>query len=715
MTERLTMTTKKKRSAKKIFYDVSYYLFLIPLTFGASLDLGLLSFSGMYALLLTLGSSTAFLFLPISVLLLPLPVGAFILAVGYEGQIYWKSLQGAFNKLFYKSDYLKRDLANRFLMDAFPDDLTGYPEIFKDYKNLLKQLDHFGHDPLDEASELRKRLIQKRVSDLEKLFTRILFGPVYKEEENLQDPTLIDLYKRETTEPDLAEKYEKELRQWLAKNQQQEVIDKLHFRQKLLYGVNAFSIVSGFFMGLGTTYLLVEAFATVPFLAVISPTILPFLIVPASLVAGIAYGFLTYNAIVDMINNETIQKRWNKLVEDFKNAKTPADVARNIFMSALVLTLAGLAAGLTFCTAGTWWTVAKNSAPLFAWMSKLPTAIMGIINPLITGISALIFNIQNTSVTIDEIEEELNSEENIFIRTFNTIKQECKELYARENMWQLLNPARILIKITLTPLLLIFFVLHLVSIAVTGDQVPGISEIWSALLCLVAEGFEDWRIIFPGEHEHHHKHEHGEDGHHHHDFKELLKERLEAGQGHDHSDAIPTVVIKWLFSPLFLLATLWAYGTSQLNASSPSESSTSTDPQSPPPPVLTFAEAWAQQRGKKLPASIDFPKKAKPLSEEGQASMVNFLIERHKEKQLKGAYFNPENLAEQKIAALNDVQQTIRKEKETPLHTHLKNAADNPIFNRHRQPFLFFREEKTATQDFIDCLPERVGIVAPCA
>ncbi len=72
-------------------------------------------------------------------------------------------------------------------------------------------------------------------------------------------------------------------------------------------------------------------------------------------------------------------------------------------MASIALVLAGLAVGLTVCTAGTWWTIAKESRPLYSWMSKMPNFVMGIINPLITGSSAIFFNLQNTGESLEVV------------------------------------------------------------------------------------------------------------------------------------------------------------------------------------------------------------------------------------------------------------------------------------------------------------------------
>lgn len=83
---------------------IPYNLALILLTAGASIILGFLSFSGMYALYPLLGLAFA----------------TFALSVAYEGEIYLQNIKGALTKLF-KSDYLEHRMAKEYLLDHFPD------------------------------------------------------------------------------------------------------------------------------------------------------------------------------------------------------------------------------------------------------------------------------------------------------------------------------------------------------------------------------------------------------------------------------------------------------------------------------------------------------------------------------------------------------------------------------------------------------------------
>lgn len=58
-----------------------------------------------------------------------------------------------------------------------------------------------------------------------------------------------------------------------------------------------------------------------------------------AIVAGAAYGMLTYNAVTDMINNNTVVKWYNKIRDDLSQGLT----LRNVFIATTAVFLVGLA------------------------------------------------------------------------------------------------------------------------------------------------------------------------------------------------------------------------------------------------------------------------------------------------------------------------------------------------------------------------------------
>jgi hypothetical protein len=652
------------------------YLAWAFLTIGASLIIGFLSFGGMYALW------------P----LLPLASAGFGLSVAYEGEIYLQNIKGAWNKLF-KRDYLKHQLANDYLLQNFPDtEEDTCPQFFKDYETQLDLLHTFGHKHLNKASLPAKKQTEKTLRDMEKWFALQLFA---------------DNRTTQTT-------YERELRDWLDVNQQTEWKTKLSQRQSTFRIVKAFSTLAALFMGLGTTYLLVEAFSVIPMISALSFALWPALIIPMALIAGVAYGLLTYNAVTDMISNDTLRQWYYKLRQDFSDGLT----VRNIFIATTALILMTLAVGLTICTAGTWWTVAQQARPLFAWMGKMPGFIMGVINPIITGLSAVVFNLQNSSETLTLIDNAIRTKGNVFARTLVSIKQGFAALQKHENWAQMLNPFRLLLTITIVPLRILFFLGHLISIGVTADRMPGVSQILSALLGIISEGFEDYHYFFASEHdhedehndehnhEHGHGHEHGHDhvhaddnGHEHapkHEHQQALrKERLDQSHTHNHDLDLPTVLLKITFSPIYFMAASWDCVFSKRNANTKK-------------PLLSLNDACYKQLGIKKEETITLPNDAMHPSVQWQREHAIYRIERYKEKHLYQTAIGVD-IAQQKIAALTGLQHDLCNEETTPdnaIREKLTSAAKNETYGIHR----FFNNGTTKTASFIDELPQRINL-----
>ncbi|WP_133127600.1 hypothetical protein [Legionella nagasakiensis] len=633
--------------SKKRLKKLPYYLALLLLTTGASLIIGFLSFGGMYALW------------PV----LPLAFATFGLSVAYEGEIYLQNIKGALNKLF-KHQHLERQLAKEYLLEQFPDTTSeDCPQFFKDYEVQLNLLHAFGHHRLDKASLVRKKQVEKTLRDMEKWFAAQLFAQ-HNDEKELTA-------------------YELELRNWLAHHEQEKWLAKRNQRQNTYLGVKLFSGLAGLFMGLGTTYLLVEAFSTIPFIAAISFTAWPLFIVPMAIVAGSAYALLTYNAVTDMIANDTLRKWYRKIRDDLSHGLS----IRNVFIASMAVVLVALALALTICTAGTWWTVAKEARPLFTWMGRMPGFIMGVINPLITGLSAVVFNLQNTSESLEMIDDVTRTKGNVFSRMWNGIKHGFNYLQQHENWLQRLNPFRLLLKITLTPLRILLFFGHLISIGVTSDRVPGIPQIVSALLGIISEGFEDAHYFVSqdhDDHEHHDAHEH---------TKSLLQERLGEEHGHNHDADLPTRFLKLLFSPIYFLAASWDYLTSKMNQA--------------PRQSITFVRAWEKQMGLQEEKTITLPDDASRPSSAWTIEHALYRIERHKEKQLQGTWVG-QDIAQEKSKQLTQLQQDIRRldtSDKTAVSIRLVAEKKCDVYHKHR----FFNSGPTSTAAFIEELPQRIA------
>ena len=726
-----TMKTKKQPfDLKKIPYTIA----LIMLTTGASLILGFLSFGGMYALIPALSLAFA----------------AFGLSVAYEGEIYLQNIKGALGKLL-KSNYLHNHLGKEFLLELFPanTDEPDCPQFFKDYEKQLKLLAEFGHKKLNKDSKKIKKQTEKTLKDMEKWFALQLFSTEEQEDspyaselhtwlakdfllkklakakdikkypqifveyqELVQE--LAALTEQEKTEENTAlitqlkeklqqkEKWfaaqlrlagkgkstspvEQDLQAWLAKEKNnpewQKKFDKHQGRFTM---AKVFSTFSAMFMGLGSTYLIVEAFSVIPWIAAIPFAVWPLAIVPMALVAGIAYGLLTYNTITDLITNDTLNKWYKKLRHDLSQGLT----LRNVFIATMAFVLTGLAVALTICTAGTWWTVANNARPLFSWMSKMPAFIMGIFNPVITGISAVFFNIQNSAESLEMLDEATHAKTNVFKNMFQSIKKGFAHLRDTENWLQMLNPFRLILKLTITPLRILLFLGHLVSIALTADRMPGVPQIVAALIAIVSEGFEDAHY-FIGQAPHQAKSEMT--------TKELLEEHLDSDSGHSHDADIPTRILKALVAPLYALAALWDYLTSKINHSDKQRK------------VLDLKQAWNKQSGTKEATNVTLPNGAEHRpSEKWQEEHTISLLEKYEKKHLSKAVVNAP-IAKAKIQGLHELRKEIRNPQGKSLAAILETAKENAVYNKHRM--FAQKNQPTATQEFLEELPNRVNLV----
>ncbi len=496
---------RKQYLNAEVIKKALYRLMLNLLAAGASLILGLLSFGGMYALWPSL--------IPSSI--------SSLLSVVYEGEIYTQNLQRAFDKIFTKN-YFNHQLAKAFLKDILQNEDESEASFFAFQRYKLALRHRFGDKKvLDEFEAAFSKQIQAETFDesSKEPYARALFDW---------------LHQKRGGKPSLHEQYKARLAK----------------RRLPLLGIQLFSIITSLFMGLGTSYLLVELFTLVPILTAIPFAFWPIIITPMAAIAGIAYGLLTYNAVTNLMTNNTLLTWYRKLRDNLK--QNPYSL-RNIGMAITATLLFAMALTLTICTAGTWWTVVQEVPPLFNWMRRLPAFVMGVINPIITGFSAVVFNFENSSETLTMIEQ-LTDENNkdLSIKPLKeNIQNTFKHLRERENVLQWLNPFRLALVFVILPMRYLLFVGHLFSIGVTADRIPGLSKYFSAFLGSLSEGFEDVHYFF--------KHTHPTD------LNSLLDERLGESQGHEHNQDIPSWLIGKIAQPFYFLSALWDSGFSRFN------------------------------------------------------------------------------------------------------------------------------------------------------
>ena len=502
-----------------------YTICLSVLTLGASLTLGLLSFSGLFAIWPVVSFAAI----------------AFGLSVAYEGEIYYQNIKGALDKLF-KPDYLEEQIALNYLLNYFPkttNEHQNMPGFFIKYVLSLNHLHAYSELSLSTEQQQRRQHVVTKMDYFENIFYQLLKGNARVLESITDGKYLTPEEKRELNfyiQNCPINSNDEPLK---TANLKQHFQDKLRDNRRVLPFIKVFSAVVGISMTLATAFLLSEALVILPPLAALIPASATlFVITPMAMLAGTAHGLLTYNTVTNLVINNTLQQRFNKLRLNIKNHGLPL-----IITSVALFTLA---IALAVCTAGTWWTILQQDViheTTFATVIKLLIAS-------VTGLSSLAFNLENTSATIDMINDSLRNPTNPFTSLFHYLKERTRKVLCSENVLQLINPFRLVLVITVQPLRVVFFLGHLISIGVSADRVPGISKNLSALLGIVSEFFEDWHYFFSI---------------HSHDTIVLLNERL--GAGHHHGLDLPSRLVILLVSPIYFLANLWHIGFSQFNQS----------------------------------------------------------------------------------------------------------------------------------------------------
>lgn len=330
------------------------------------------------------------------------------------------------------------------------------------------------------------------------------------------------------------------------------------------------SAFSGFIMGIGTTYLIMEAIMSVPLLAAIPIALFPPIIGPLALLAGIAYGLLIYNSLTDMLLDNPITKFVNRMRSLSWQDLT---LKRKIILG-LTAVLFTVTLFLTVCTAGTWLTVFHKTKPLFKWLNIIPNILLNLTIPILIGISMLPFSIQSIAGTLESLETNPNFDSAMAAfnprnwrapthmpRTFseawtglsNSLWQKwipwflgvTPDEFAQETLRQKLNPYRILYRLLFEPLRYFIFVGHLISAGATSDQIEGVPLVYSFWLNFGFECAEDWDWIWGRAHV---------DSV---DTLDLLKERAQKADDHNHDNNFPMRLLKFIFDPIIWRAAKW--------------------------------------------------------------------------------------------------------------------------------------------------------------
>ena len=503
--------------------DMSSYLVINALATGAALTVGLLTFSGMFALLPSI----------------PLALIAMVLAVAYEGEVYVQNINEAWDKLFKPHNH-ERMLARDYLRKYTPLAGKYRPQFFEDLLNTLNVLDIYEHTNNAEYDP-QIQALKEQIDRMEEYFSRQMFRIDAIE----QDP-LCDFLHR------YSGWYQNNSAPGAGWTKQVPIpqdptiiiasyVKLLNTEKEYLPILQWMSIFAGLAMCLGTTYLLVEAFTILSFILLVPIALWPIFILPLAMLAGAAYGLLTYNALTDMMHNQTIQTWLEKLTND-----------TTWIISIGIVVLLALTLALTICTAGTWWTIVQEINPVFVWMQAVPVMIFQVILSVIIGIATLAFNIQNTMDTVDFFCEKLpeilsQQGQKIFGLPAKVIAQ-----LSYENFIQALNPFRMIRVLIAEPLRYLLFIGHLMSEALGSTRLPGIPDTWSTAFGFISNFFQDFLYFF------------NDDESHDHSDSQLLNNYFDSS-GHDHGDDLPTQCLATLFYPVLTAELEWDFYTSQLN------------------------------------------------------------------------------------------------------------------------------------------------------
>lgn len=465
---------------------VNWALFSVRtlLTLGASLTLGLLSFGGFYAIYPSVA----------------LGLASFGLATLYEGEIYNSNLADALKKLF-KPNYFKLEKAKELLeslIDNVSEVAEDIPAFFKDYQQKKAEFDRLSalENP-NKANKKQLKQVKKELKAMQRYFALALFDELPFEQE-----------------------YAIELKNYLKNIDngkfQKEAIEQTAKKKGLIKLGLLFSSLTAALFSLGSIYLILETLSTLTFLS------LPFgAVVSLAVLCGTAYGFLIYNSISDMIWNETLNHWFNEVKQTIQEETS---LTKTIAMTTVSALLVALGVTLTIFTAGTWWTIAKHTKNLPPILRQIPQWVTAVLIPTITGLAALVFTLENTKGSVDTVMAIFSKQPTE--KANNDTPQDTK---TKLPFHQRINLFDFLIYITEVPLRVLGFVLHIGSIGVTTDRIPGVHPIISVTSSMISEGFEDLRYFVKGE----------------------------ANPENAQEKDLPTRLVQFVLSPLYIGSVIW--------------------------------------------------------------------------------------------------------------------------------------------------------------
>ncbi len=485
------MNTQTKKSS---YFSRGFAIFL---GVGAAVALGLLSFGGFYTMVPIVG----------------LAAGAFGLTAIYESEVFIENIKGAFKKL--SPAYIRQQMAAQLLIQKILDGKATECQFFEDYQKLLRRLYNYEHKTLTLEAKKRKRKTEAELKRMEAWFSEIVFNKGKDIKRSEIEEGVLTAFKDDKLD-DLINTYKKRAPYYTA--------------GKVLGAIAAVC------SSLGTIYLFGQALPLMPVLAGLSAS-LAFPIITLSIFAGLGYGYMVYNAVADMVTNQTLKKFYYRIQEYRKKGPWHA-----VGMITLTVSLVALAVVLTIFTAGTWWTIATKSGDALLWLKTKATAayvvisvvsgwFMQVVTPIAMALGAFVFDIQNASESTDAALELITRTKAAMKHGWKKITKSWSALRARENWAQILNPFRLTRIIIMSPVRAILFIAHLFGNGATENQTPIVPVALPSTTGTLNEGIEDIHYFFC-----HNAHDEG--------FQHFVEEYQSGDCGHDHHKDIPTRVLQ---------------------------------------------------------------------------------------------------------------------------------------------------------------------------
>lgn len=450
-----------------------WFLFAI----GATLSAAFLSFTGMLAIFPTLFWGAGIVF---------------VLAAAYESQVNGEGIWQAFDR--FNPNYLSLGLVRRYLSSKVKTlgknvgnnlFLAQYAKQKKDMKELEKHIESCENDIRYYREEYgllkflrfgRQSIEAKQAEDKLKIAKHNLEVAMQKLQAAKAHLHAMDLFflkqlKTPTTKDNDNDLTEMEkAAQCLVTftdEEKKSLLKEIRYKTRLIRGAGILTIAAGVCSGLVTLSLMQ---AGVVAIGVLSSTPIG-LLVSLAILAGAGYTFLMYQNISEMIQKLNLDKKWKTYFSrHIKDGKKESTIRYCLRLTGIAIIIAcGILA--TVASAGTCWPYAKDGVVILGRVSeKIASAIRTLFIAL-TGIPTLIYYTYNSLRSV-------NAASRVNFTSWKTkIKEKFDEVRkeASKNVWRFFNIPLLCEKLISNVVESVLFGGHVVSTALMGDGLQGVS------------------------------------------------------------------------------------------------------------------------------------------------------------------------------------------------------------------------------------------------